>query len=676
MKKRKYNRKKLLICLILGVLILLSGAFFIIKDIRTNTEVKKFTNRYKSYISSQNFPEFIQLFSEKSLENNKTSRKEALKRYQDIFEGIGAQKIEVENFSTKKGKNNTFEISYKLEIETDNGKISTDNYHASLKENKKGFSFEWGPDLIFPDMEAQDSVKVEVDKVKRGDILDRNGKKLAENYYYQQVGLNPSKLDEETSKEQILQYLSEKFNVPMEVIKGKLSQSWAKGDVFVPIKTLEKTISYLEVRQLPAGIEMGTIEMRHYPLEEATAHLLGYVSKVNAEDIQKKPYLSENDYIGRSGLESTFDEQLRGKNGIQINILDKEGNIKKNLLNKERVDSIDLELTIDSEAQKIAYDSLEGKPASVVISNPKNGELMVTTGAPSYNPNKMVLGISEEEYKVYAEDKNLPFIARFANRYAPGSTFKTITAAIGLDSGHITPSEERSIEGLKWQKDESWGGFWTTRVKDIPIVNLKKSLVYSDNIFFAQKGLEMGEDVIRDGLNKFTFGEEFKLPIYMEPSSISNQEVFRNDILLADTAYGQGELMIAPISQLTMYSVFMNDGSIVYPQIIKDQNTIIKDNVISSKSANIILNDLVDSVASPDGYVHSLFNPNFTLAAKTGTAEIKEKQDTVGTENSFLLFFDVTNKKFMGLIMSEDSPQNGTATEKANKIVKYLEDTY
>ena len=122
--------------------------------------------------------------------------------------------------------------------------------------------------------------------------------------------------------------------------------------------------------------------------------------------------------------------------------------------------------------------------------------------------------------------------------------------------------------------------------------------------------------------------------------------------------------MISPIAQLTMYSVFMNDGALVYPQIIKDQEVKTKADVIGAESANTVLNDLVDSVASPEGYVYSLYNPAFNLAAKTGTAEIKEKQDTLGTENSFLLFFDVDHRNFMGLIMSENSRENGTATEK------------
>ncbi|MGH2134760.1 penicillin-binding transpeptidase domain-containing protein, partial [Enterococcus faecalis] len=109
--------------------------------------------------------------------------------------------------------------------------------------------------------------------------------------------------------------------------------------------------------------------------------------------------LSENDSIGKSGLEAAFDEKLRAKAGVSIDIVDSSGKSKKTLLKSEKVDSADITLTVDSEAQKIAYDTLEGKPATAVISSPKSGELLVATGAPSYNPNKMVLGISEEDYK-------------------------------------------------------------------------------------------------------------------------------------------------------------------------------------------------------------------------------------------------------------------------------------
>ncbi|WP_321387881.1 penicillin-binding transpeptidase domain-containing protein [uncultured Enterococcus sp.] len=674
----KQRNKKILVgaVVIVGVAACSVAGYFFVSSQNEKKKVESIVDAYTKALTKQEFAKYNELFSEKSFTNYETTKEETTQRYETIFSGIGVREIKVKDISKTKTEKGDYKVTYHLDLVTEFGDIATDKYTVDLKKQDEDYLFVWTPALIFPDMSEEDTIKVAADEVVRGEILDRNGVKLAENYDYQQAGIIPGQLGEGAEKEQKIQAISEEFGISVETINDRLNQAWVKDDLFVPIKTLENAMSTLEIAGLPQGVTIGSTNQRHYPFGEATAHLLGYVGKVSAEDIEKNPELSENDAIGKSGLEAALDEKLRGKTGVTIDIVDKDGQVKKSLLKLEKVDSVDITLTIDSEAQRIAYDSLAGKPSTAVISEPKTGELLVATGAPSYNPNKMVLGISEEEYKTYADDTNLPFMARFSNRYAPGSTFKTITAAIGLDSGHITTTEERSIDGLKWQKDASWGGFWTTRVKETPVVDLKKALVYSDNIFFAQKSLEMGEDVFRNGLNKFIFGEELDLPIYIEPASISNEDTFNSEILLADTAYGQGELMISPITQIAMYSVFMNDGAIVYPQIIKGQEVKTKQSVIGSESANTVLNDLIDSVASPEGYVYSLNNPDFTLAAKTGTAEIKEKQDTLGTENSFLLFFDVNNRNFMGLIMSENSRENGTATEKAAAVVQYLEAHY
>ncbi|NKD31622.1 penicillin-binding transpeptidase domain-containing protein [Enterococcus casseliflavus] len=631
---------------------------------------------YEKVLSEQDFSSYIQLFADESFETYGSTKEEITQRYQAIFGGIGTKTLNFDAVRIKKNKSGEITFSYQLVVATQSGSFTTDDYQLVLEPKENGYRMAWDPDLIFPGMSEKDTVQFNVDEVIRGDILDRNGKKLAENYDYQQLGVNPSKLGTDTQKQESLELISEKYDISMAVIEDKLAQKWAKGDTFVPLKTLETTISHLEIADLPTGVLIGYTNKRHYPLGEATAHLLGYVGKVTAEDIKDKPYLTENDSIGRSGLEAAYDAQLRGRDGVSIVIVDEKKRTKQTLLKKEKVDAVDLKLTIDGQAQQIAFDSLKGKPATIVVSEPKTGQLLAAVSSPSFDPNKMVLGISEKEYQTYADNEDLPFMTRFTNRYAPGSTFKTITAAIGLDSGDITSTETLQINGLKWQKDASWGGFWTTRVKDTPNVDLKKALVYSDNIYFAQKALGMGENTFRNGLNRFIFGEKLDLPLVIESASISNEEKFCSEILLADTAYGQGELMIAPITQLTMYSVFMNDGSIVYPQLLQGKEVKLKKEVISEHAAKTVLTDLIDSVVSPDGYVYSLYNPNYTLAAKTGTAEIKEKQDTLGKENSFLLFFDAQNQRFMGLILSENARENGTAVEKAASIVDYLEETY
>ncbi len=115
-------------------------------------------------------------------------------------------------------------------------------------------------------------------------------------------------------------------------------------------------------------------------------------------------------------------------------------------------------MTIDAELQQRYFDGFEEKSGGAVVTDPGSGELLVLTSSPSYDPTLMARGISDEEYQAYVDNPESPFLARYSARYAPASTFKIITAAIGLDTDVTNLEETRTINGLEWQKDESWGG--------------------------------------------------------------------------------------------------------------------------------------------------------------------------------------------------------------------------
>jgi len=422
---------------------------------------------------------------------------------------------------------------------------------------------------------------------------------------------------------------------------------------------------------MPNGTSLKETTGRTYPLGEAAAQLIGYLGNVTAEDIEKDETLASNGQIGRSGLEAAFDKELRGENGGKIAITDEDGAEKAVLLEKERADGKDIQLTIDAQAQKTAFDSLQNQAGATVVTEPKTGDLLVLASSPSYDPNKMTQGISQEDYDAYEQNEDLPFISRFATAYAPGSTFKAITGAIGLENGTIDPTQSIAIDGLKWQKDSPWGDYFVTRVTDVASVNLKDALVYSDNIYMAQQTLSMGEDAFRDGLSKLIFGETLDLPIAMNPAQISNEDSFNSDILLADTGYGQGELLMNPIQQAAIYSVFANQGKLVYPRLVKEAEQKDKE-VFKAETIDQINQDLTAVVSDPNGTAHSLAALNIPLAAKTGTAEIKEKQDEKGQENSFLFAFDSQDQGFLMVSMLEDRQENQSATGLAPELLTYL----
>lgn len=672
-KKRKQSSKKPMIVGSIGALIVLVGVggYFAYSRWQTNQQLKEaeaIADTFLTHLSKQEFDQLPQVIDESSVKNSGYDNDKLIEKYKTVFTGIEAEGIKSKDVSVKQDEKGTYTLSYNLEMTTPLGKLDKLTYKTTIKKDQNDFKVAWAPNLIFPEMTGQDKITVSVDSAARGEILDRNGEGLAVNQGFDQVGLVPGKLGEGQTKTDNIKAFSDQFGVSVEEIDQLLSQSWVTDDSFVPVK-----ISFDPVTELPQGAATQEKVVRYYPLKEAAAQLVGYVGKVTAEEIEKDASLSSSGVVGKTGLEQAYDQKLRGQDGGSIAITNENGVKKADLQTVEKKDGENVQLTIDKNVQAQAYSIFSDRPGSAVIMNPQKGDLLATASSPSFDPNKMANGISQADYDTYNKNENLPFTARFATRYAPGSTFKTITGAIGIDAGTLKPAEELTIDGLKWQKDASWGDYYVTRVKEASPVNLRTALVNSDNIYFAQQTLRMGEDTFRKGLDKFIFGEKLDLSIPMDPAQISNEDSFNSEILLADTGYGQGQLLVSPIEQAAMYSVFQNEGKLVYPKLEINQETKTKENVIGADAANTIVNDLLGSVEDEAGYVHNMYNPDFSLAAKTGTAEIKDKQDTVGKENSFLLAMDRSNNQFMAMIMVEDSRKNDTATNISKPLIDYLE---
>lgn len=649
----------------------LAGGYFAYSTWQKTQELnnaEKSAKTFLSYLSKQEFDKFPELLNEGSIKESGYDNAKLVEKYQTIFSGIQAEGIKSKEVKVTKDKTDQFTFTYKLDMTTPLGNLKDLTYKTTIKKTSDGYEINWAPNLIFPEMTGQDKVTMGIDPANRGEIVDRNGEGLAVNQAFDQVGIVPGKLGEGQEKTNNIKAFSEQFKVSIEDIEQKLKQEWVKPDSFVPL-----AISFDPVTTLPQGAASQDAMVRYYPLKEAAAQLVGYVGTITAEDIEKDPSLSSTGVIGKVGLEQAYDKQLRGQDGGNITIIDDKGEFRSVLQKVAKKDGDKIQIAIDKNVQSQAYTIFNNRPGSAVVMDPQQGDLLAATSSPSFDPNKMANGISQVDYDAYANNENLPFTARFATGYAPGSTFKTITGGIGLDAGTLKPDEEIEINGLKWQKDASWGDYFVTRVKEASPVNLRTALVNSDNIYFAQQTLRMGEETFRKGLDKFIFGEKLDVAIPMNPAQISNEDKFNSEILLADTGYGQGQLLVTPIQQAAMYTVFQNEGKLVYPKIELSKETKTKDNVISSNAANTIVTDLLGSVEDETGYVHNMYNPDFSLAAKTGTAEIKDKQDTVGKENSFLLAMDRSHNKFSAMIMVEDSRKNDTATNISKTLIDYLE---
>ncbi|HAQ1135116.1 penicillin-binding transpeptidase domain-containing protein [Enterococcus faecium] len=663
---------------IAGAVILIAaagGGYFYYQHYQETQAVEAGEKTVEQFVQALNKGDYnkaAEMTSKKAANKSALSEKEILDKYQNIYGAADVKGLQISNLKVDKKDDSTYSFSYKAKMNTSLGELKDLSYKGTLDRNDGQTTINWQPNLVFPEMEGNDKVSLTTQEAARGNIIDRNGEPLATTGKLKQLGVVPSKLGDGGEKTANIKAIASSFDLTEDAINQAISQSWVQPDYFVPLKIIDGATP-----ELPAGATIQEVDGRYYPLGEAAAQLIGYVGDITAEDIDKNPELSSNGKIGRSGLEMAFDKDLRGTTGGKLSITDADGVEKKVLIEHEVQNGKDIKLTIDAKAQKTAFDSLGGKAGSTVATTPKTGDLLALASSPSYDPNKMTNGISQEDYKAYEENPEHPFISRFATGYAPGSTFKMITAAIGLDNGTIDPNEVLTINGLKWQKDSSWGSYQATRVSsDVSQVDLKTALIYSDNIYAAQETLKMGEKKFRTGLDKFIFGEDLDLPISMNPAQISNEDSFNSDILLADTGYGQGELLITPIQQAAMYSVFTNNGTLVYPKLIADKETKDKKNVISETAVQTIVPDLREVVQDVNGSAHSLSALGIPLAAKTGTAEIKEKQDVKGQENSFLFAFNLDNQGYMMVSMLENKEDDDSATKRASELLQYLNQNY
>ena len=669
MKRSEKHKRGKGIVIVAGILIIGCLFFFgyrTINEQRMEAKGKETIKGFVDRLSKGKYQESLKYLSEDSLKSLDFSKQQVNEKYQNIYGSIGVHDIKIKNLKIKKNQ-----FAYTAVLYTGLGKSLKQNYQGTF--TKGNSLIEWAPNLIFSGMKRTDKVAYHYLSATRGEIVDRNGHGLANNGEIVNFGVVPKALGEGEQKQEKIKKISEALGLTEKAINTALEQSWVKEEYFVPLKTETKVPENFEA---PDGLEVQTNIGRTYPIGEAAAHLIGYVGAVTAEDMKKNKDLSEGSIIGRTGLERVFDKELRGRDGGYIAITNSEGKEKEILQKINVVEGKKIQLTIDVQAQYLAYKSLDNERGSSVVTEPKTGDLLAVASSPSFDPNKFVHGISQTDYDKLSKDKALPFLARYSNGYAPGSTFKLITAAIGLDAGTIDPNQALAINGLKWQQDASWGGYKVTRVSDVSPVDLRTAMIYSDNIYMAQETLKMGEKTFRAGLNKFIFGEELDLPIEMNPAQISTEKNFGSDILLADTGYGQGQLLLNPIQQIATYSVFPNNGTIVYPKLLLSQENKTKKNVVSAETVARINQDMQAVVEDPNGTANSLQSLGIPLMAKTGTAEIKDKQDERGQQNSFLYAFDSQNQKFSVLQFLEDRPDSKSAVGMVPELLKYLKENY
>ena len=657
--------KKIIIPLIVLVVLMAIGgvvAFYVYDNMQANNP-ENVLKDYFSYIENGEYDKMYELLSNSSKE--KINLEDFTTRNKNIYDGISLSSISIDT-KEYEDNNSNVEIPYNVTMETSAGKVDFSNKTSLTKDENKEFKIDWSSEMIFPELKDDYKVRVSKNNAIRGSILDRNGFYLAEQGSVSSIGIVPGKLGE--NRDENIAKIAEILNLSVESINKDLSSSWVKEDSFVPIKKVSVNDSEIKEKLLQVpGVKISSATDRVYNYGEAVAHITGYVQSITAEELEKnkdKGYNS-NSVIGKKGIEKLYEDKLRGSDGVEIYIVDSQNNRVSTIAQKEVKNGEDVKLTIDINIQNKLYEQLKDDKGFFVVMNPKSGELLALVSTPSYDANKFIYGMSNDEWKELSENENNPMYTRFLQTWCPGSTFKPVTGAIGLTSGKLTENDEFNYSGLSWKKDSSWGNYEiTTLTAYSGAKNLRNALIHSDNIFFAQAALQIGSSELMNGLNKIKFNENIDV-FNASKSKYATGEKIEKETLLADTGYGQGELLVNPIHMASIYSAFVNEGNMIKPYLeYKEDNTTpeyLVENAFSVEAANIIKDDLIQVIENPEGTANDMKISNRTLAGKTGTAELKtakdEEGDTLGwfdcvtvdeNENQLLIISMVENAKTNG----------------------------
>ncbi len=651
------NRKKYIAIggLVAIVVIVAVVLFFLLSGNNNESTLKNFY----AQISEKKYED---MYNSLSSESQKSYDQQTfVERNQNIYEGIEASNFQIE--VTDETDN---ELTYNVKMNTIAGEVTFEN-KTTIEDGK----IVWDDSFIFPDLTQNDRVRVSEDEAIRGQILDRNGKMLAGQGEAYSVGLVRGKLNGENDYDQ----LAELLGLTKESIQKTMSASWIQDDSFVPLTTIPSTDTQLEnqLLQIP-GVQLNTVEVRTYPYGEVTSHLTGYMQQVTAEDLEKHQGegYTETSMIGRSGIEAAYEKQLKGTNGATISIVDENGSTKSTVATQEKQDGQDITLTIDVDLQRDLYNAFDEDQSASVAMNPTNGEVLALVSTPSFDSNDFIYGFSTEEWDALNNDEDQPLTNRFRATWVPGSTMKAITAAIGLETDSLDASKDFGAE-MKWQKDSSWGDYFVTTLHAPNPNNLRNALIYSDNVYFAKAALEIGKDNLEKGYKSLMIGEDIPFELALTKSQYTSDS-FDDEILIADSGYGQGQILMNPVQMTSIYSSFMNDGKMMTPHVVKSTETSVWAEPFSKETTDEIKSDLIQVVEDNNGTAHALNNSQYQLAAKTGTGEIKDSQDdTTGTELGWLSVASTdSSKPIVITTMVEDVKGRGGSNYVVNGVKQPL----
>jgi len=436
---------------------------------------------------------------------------------------------------------------------------------------------------------------------------------------------------------------------------------------------------------------------RIYHEPEAVAPVVGYIQTADENEIENDACLEKltlGDKIGKKGVEKIYDCILRGHSGTKAIEVDAKGKYLKTLTVVPEIPGETVQLALDLDLQKKAYELLKGKKGAVVAIKPTTGEVLALVSTPSYNP---------KEIEKYLKDKDNPLFNRATEgTYPPGSIFKIVVAAGALETGAIDEKTQVEDTGQIQAGPITFGNWYYLQYgKTEGQVNLVKAIQRSNDIFFYKTGEKMGEDKIKLWAEKFGYGKIYdsfglEQSTGLIPSSFWKKETFGETWYLGDTynlSIGQGYILVTPLQTALVTTTIANNGYLCTPQLTKAQNSKLKTQScqkvpISEKTLKLIQEGMIKACTTGGTgwpFFDFMIGTNsaelttgnkspitkIQVACKTGTAELHTQSKI--SHAWFTVYAPAVNPEIALTVLIEEG---GQGSDIAGPVAKEILKTY
>ncbi|MSP86610.1 MAG: penicillin-binding protein 2 [Methylotenera sp.] len=483
----------------------------------------------------------------------------------------------------------------------------------------------------------------------RGLILDKNGVVLAHNFFVYTLEITPAKVDDleaTIAKVSKLVEISKLDRKRFNKLRGE-SRNFESIPIRTHLNEIEAASFAVNHYRFP-GVEIRSRLFRHYPLGKLGAHMVGYIGRINDNDLlnlEKAGDLSNykgSDHVGKSGVEQFYERQLHGTTGFQQVEVDADGSAVRVISSTPPVPGSNLTLSIDSKLQEIAETAFGDRRGALVAINPKTGEVLSYVSQPTFDPNLFVDGIDVDNWKSLNDSLDKPLVNRpVRGIYPPGSTFKPFVAMAGLENGRRTPPFSIHDPGYftlgnssHHYRDWKPGGHGS--------VDMQRAITVSCDTFFYGLALDLGVEKLTGFVRNFGFGEKSGVDIQGEnggllPTPEWKMRRYKQPWYQGETVIigiGQGYTLVTPFQLAQATATLANNGVAMKPHLVmRIQEAItgesrriapIVKNKIALKPENIaIVRQGMIDVTLPGGTAASVgANAAYSIAAKTGTAQV------------------------------------------------------